>query len=511
MKILHIDCSAGISGDMTLAALLDLGVPADYLLERLSLLPIDGYTVQITEKTNRGIHGRYVKVLLEEPEISEDVEFFDDIIVRDRPGAAHHRHDHDETHHHGHEHEHEHGHGHGHGHEHRHDHDHEHDHEHDHMHDHDQDHQHEHIYMHDHDHEQGHDHTHSHVHQHAHHHRNWSDIKNLIETSALSTAEKEYALAIFIEVAKAEAAVHNKPIAEVAFHEVGAVDSIVDIVGIAICLAWLKPDMVTSTPVSVGKGFVRCQHGILPVPAPATAGILAACQAVMRVGPVEGELTTPTGAAVLAGLQAEFRDMPVVKLLKIGTGCGTKDFGIPNVMRLFWGERIQDETITDVEKLTDSSAKKVVVIEAQMDDMSGETAGYVMERLLSSGALDVYYTPVQMKKNRPGVLLTVLAKPGQEKQLEEIILLETTSIGLRRTYADRTVMDRKLVEVVIPEGPVTIKVCTWQGFEKAAPEYETLKKLAVASGKPLAALHSAAMAKYDAILAANLVFPDAIE
>lgn len=304
-----------------------------------------------------------------------------------------------------------------------------------------------------------------------HHHRHFSDIREIIEKSTLSEAVKQTALAIFKRVAVAEGKVHNVPVDRVHFHEVGALDSIVDIVGAAICYHALKPEMVYGSKINVGSGWVRCAHGLLPVPAPATAEIL--CQANFEIysKAIDGESATPTGVAILAELATYSPTTPSFIPEKTGYGFGGKDFGVLNALRIIQGRKAESNTI--------------MVVETNVDDMTGEMAGYVLEMLLKNGALDAFYTPVYMKKNRPGIHLTVLCKESQLPLIEEILLKETSTIGIRKYPVERTCMHRHFKTLPTPLGDVTIKISEHGDIRRETPEYEDLKRIAQESGKSL--------------------------
>ena len=330
MKALYFDCFSGISGDMTLGALLDLGLDQEAFLAEMAKVHVDGFEIKIGRVNKNGIDAMDVDVILAEEE-------------------HHHHHDHDHdhehphTHDHDHDHEHPHTHDHDHDHEHPHTHDHDHDHEHPHTHDHDHDHEHPHTHDHDHAamHTHAHPHTHDHGHTHSHVHRNLFDVNHVIEESGISDHAKALAKAIFLRVAQAESKVHGKPLEEVHFHEVGALDSIVDIIGTAVLMDMLKVDAIYSSIVNDGHGFVWCQHGYMPIPAPATAEIFAASDVLYRQIDVEKELVTPTGAAIVAELASSFGTMPAMKILKTGYGAGKRDNKIPNVLRVVLGEVVE--------------------------------------------------------------------------------------------------------------------------------------------------------------------------
>lgn len=304
---------------------------------------------------------------------------------------------------------------------------------------------------------------------HEHVHRYFSDIRAIIENSTLSEAVKETALAIFRRVAEAEGKVHGLSVDEVHFHEVGAVDSIVDIVGAAICFHALAPDAVYASKINVGKGFVKCAHGLLPVPAPAVAEILATTDFPVYALGTDGEAATPTGVAILAELAEYAPNLPEMKVKKIGYGFGEREFEVLNGLRILVGES---------ELNIKAQQDGVWILEANLDDMTGETAGYVLEKLFSAGARDAFYTPIYMKKNRPAMKLTVITDEERRQLLEQIIFSETTTIGLRRIKAERSIMERHIETVSTPLGPVCVKVCRLGEIVKRAPEYEDLRRLA---------------------------------
>lgn len=333
------------------------------------------------------------------------------------------------------------------------------------------------------EHMHGHEHDHNHEYEHAEHvhdrkHSSWGQIHHLIEDSTLKDSVKDLAIRIFSRVAEAEAHVHGVPVEDVHFHEVGAVDSIIDIVGFAVCFDSIKPDRVIVSPMNTGSGTIKCRHGILSIPAPATSEIFARKKALIYSSGIQGELVTPTGAAIACEIADAFGSMPLMQVETIGYGTGKKDFGIPNVLKLVVG--------TSGNKPQDS----VTVLEANIDDMTGEAAGYALERIMAAGALDAFYTPVFMKKNRPAVKLTVLAKPEMVQAMEMLILAETTTIGIRRYAVERTVMNRSIKTVKLPYGEANVKICEYNGIRKASPEYESVKELAIKTGKSLISIYN---------------------
>ena len=320
----------------------------------------------------------------------------------------------------------------------------------------------------------------------THHHRGLAHITDLIEASALPDAVKERAVAVFRRLAEAEAAVHGEPIERVHFHEVGAVDAIVDIVGTCAGFARLGVKRIVASPVTVGSGEVQAAHGILPVPAPATAALL---KGVPLRGIAEpGELTTPTGAALLVGLADAFGPMPAMRITSTGYGAGTRENEtVPNLLRLCLGDPADAPADDDV-----------WVVETNLDDVSGEIVGALFDRLFAAGAVDVFTTAVQMKKNRPGVLVTALAPAQAVADVERALFSETTTFGIRRHRANRRVLDREHVEVTVGGGAVRVKVGRLDGVVmSAAPEYEDCRRVAEAVGKPVKAVYAEAMAAYE--------------
>lgn len=335
---------------------------------------------------------------------------------------------------------------------------------------------------HPHDHHHHH-HHHEHDHPHDHHHghtRGLAEIRDLILRSALSNPVKERALRLFQRLGEAEAKAHGMPIEGVHFHEVGAIDSIVDLVGAAAAIEFLAPERLTCGPVNVGSGRVKMAHGEVSIPAPATAELL---KGIPIHGGPGGELTTPTGAVILAELVNEFVDLPALVLEGVGYGLGKKDLSMqPNALRLLRGQ-------------AGEGRPEVMVVECEVDDLPGEGFGFLMERLLDAGALDVYFTPVQMKKNRPGTLVTLLCRRGQLEQLAGILLTESGSLGCRYHAAARFEAEREILEVQTAFGTVRIKRARLDGRPLApAPEFEDCRRLALAVGAPWRDVYRAALA-----------------
>lgn len=372
MKILYYECFAGISGDMNLGAMVDLGISPDYLKKELKKLGVTGYELKVYRDQRKGISGTKVDVVIKSHDSNE------------------------------------------------------------------------------------------------HHHRNFKDIKNIISKSSLNDNIKDTSLRIFGKVAEAEAKIHNKNIDEIFFHEVGAIDSIVDIVGAAICLDYLKPDMIYSSTVELGGGFVDCNHGTLPVPAPASVEILKG--APVKMGTVKYEAATPTGAAILAACADEFSDNVNFIIEKTGYGIGNKDENIPNILRVYIGKSLPENQVEKTSSL---------IIECNIDDMNPEFYDYIINSLFDSGAKDVYITPIIMKKSRPAAKLSVLCERSSEKLIEEILFRETSSLGLRKYQVEKIMLNRKITTVDTKYGKVKIKSAYYkEKLIKSKPEYEDCIKIA---------------------------------
>ncbi len=300
-------------------------------------------------------------------------------------------------------------------------------------------------------------------HHHHHVHTTMADICHAIEHLPVSEAVQATAKAVYKRIAAAESAVHGQSVEAVHFHEVGAWDAVADVVGVCLAMEQLSPDRIIVSPVHVGTGTVRCAHGVLPVPAPATALLL---QGVPMYGSsVQGELCTPTGAALLREFAHEFGEMPVISVDKIGYGMGLKDFDRPNCVRAFWGS-------------SDSPAEAVTEIACNLDDMTGEAIGFAMEQLLEAGALDVFTTPIGMKKSRPGVMLTCICRPADREQMTALMLKHTTTLGVRHRDCSRATMNRYTETAETPYGTIRIKHAEGWGIHKSKPEYEDLAKAA---------------------------------
>lgn len=411
----HLDCSSGLAGDMFLGACLDLGMPLDVLTETVARLHLHGVSVESRKAMRGGFVGTRFRVLVD----GRPVEGPD-------PEEQGHGQEHGH-HHHGHEHPHDHG----------------------------------------------------HHHHHHGHSRNLPEILRLIGESHLSPGVKERASRLFHRLGEAEAKAHGMPLDQVHFHEVGAVDSIVDLVGAAAAIEHLAAERITAGPVNVGSGRVQTAHGELPVPAPATAELL---RGIPIYGGPGGELTTPTGAVLLAELVHEFVDLPALTLEGVGYGLGRKDLKHqPNAVRLLRGRGSVPRG-------------EVLVVECEVDDLPAEGFGFLMERLLDAGALDIYFTPVQMKKNRPATLITLLCRRPQLEVLAGQLLMESGSLGCRYYSASRFEAERETIEVATPYGPVRVKRAWLDGRPlAAAPEFEDCRRLALAAGVPWRDVYRAAL------------------
>lgn len=320
-------------------------------------------------------------------------------------------------------------------------------------------------------------HIHEEEHHHNHEHRNINDVNNIIDNSNLDKNTKDLAKRIFLKVAKAESKVHNKPIEEVHFHEVGAIDSIIDIVGTAILINKINPDKIISSTVNEGHGFINCAHGKMSVPVPATSEIFASENVKFKQIDVDTELVTPTGAAIISTLAEKYDHMPEIKLEKVGFGAGSKDIGYSNLLKIYFGEVLEEKS-------------DVYVIETNIDDSNGEELGYCMEKLFANNASDVFYTPIFMKKNRPAYKLEIICKKEYLNDLLEIVFKETTTIGARFYKVNRVELKREKVEIETKYGIIEgKKVITSKGETYIYPEYESIKKIAEKNNIPLKELY----------------------
>jgi uncharacterized protein (TIGR00299 family) protein len=328
------------------------------------------------------------------------------------------------------------------------------------------------------DHPHSHDHGHTHP-AHSHVHRSIHDISRLIGRSSLSAAAKARAKGMFLRLAHAEAAIHQMPVEEVHLHEVGAIDSIIDIAGAVFALEWFGIDDIVASPLNVGGGSVEIAHGTFPVPAPATLRLLQGVP--VYSGDIKKELVTPTGALVMSTYARSFGPMPAMSVEKIGYGAGTRDFErVPNVLRVVIGERTEHAGSRGVDD------RNVLKIECEIDDMSPQLFGPVSDALFAAGALDVFLTPVFMKKGRPGTLLTVLAPPALREPVCSLLFRETTTLGVRIEHIEREILEREVVEVAVAGGSIRIKVARRRGeVMNAAPEFDDCVRIANATGRPI--------------------------
>ena len=323
-----------------------------------------------------------------------------------------------------------------------------------------------------------------------HDHRSLPEIVGLIEKAALSPSGRDRAKAMFQRLAEAEAAIHQMPVEQVHLHEVGALDSIIDVVGIVFALEWVNADRIVCSPLNVGGGMVQAAHGHFPVPAPATVKLLG--DAPIYGGRVQKELVTPTGALIVSSYVDSFGAIPSMSIERVGYGAGDRDEpSTPNVLRVLIGRGAEERAQT--------AAERVSVIECEIDDMNPQIFGVVMDRLYAAGALEVFYIPVQMKKNRPGTLLTVIAAPAHRERLAEIIFLETTTIGLRYDDVDRECLQRETLAVATPVGTVRFKVASRNGHVmNATPEFEDCARIAAANNLPVKEVQAIAASAYAA-------------
>ena len=459
MKILYFDCATGISGNMAIGALLEICDGEQYLRDELAKLGVPGYQLNVIKRDSHGIDGTYVEVLEANTGIPVDaIHDGNKNVGCSATLGLHHGHTH--SHHHELDSSPEH-----HSHGHHHDHEHEHDHS---------------LDNHCDNHQDDHDNNHNHNHV----HRTYADIKQIIEGSGITEAAKELSRSMFQKVAAAEAAVHGKPIDEVHFHEVGAIDSIVDIVSVAILMDYIKPDRVISSVVSDGCGTIKCAHGVLSVPVPATSMIYKNEHIRFKQIEVPTELVTPTGAAIISTFAESYGLMPEMNLNKIGIGVGSRNIGGPNTLRVFLGE--------DVTADGETQNGDIIVINSNIDDSSGEDLGYVLEKLMDAGALDVSYAPIFMKKNRPAYRLEVICRAEIREKLSEIIFDETTTIGVRYYLVQREELARVRTLVDTELGQIEAKqVSTTSGHTYTYPEYESMKSIASELGVSMKSVRAA--------------------
>ncbi len=413
MKIAYFDCFSGISGDMTLGALVDAGVPPEFLKTRLASLKLETeFSLHFEKAAKHGITG--TKAIVEvHPAHTLHAE---DLSTQENFAKSHHKHG---------------------------------------------------------------------------PHRHLSDIFKLLDESTLDSEIRDTAKRVFDNLAEAEAKVHNTPKENVHLHEVSGIDSIVDIVGSVIGLAYLEIDAVYASPLSLGSGFVRCAHGLMPVPVPSTMELLQGLP--IQQTDIPKELVTPTGAALITTLSQKFGVMPQMNLDRVGYGAGTRDLEQrPNLLRLCLGEKTADSTLQKKQQYTETD--NVDILETNVDDMSPEIIGYVTTQLLANGALDVFLTPILMKKGRPATQITVLCPTDQRDKLVELLLTETTTFGVRFSTADRIKLARELVKVKTQWGVIQAKRGSLNGTViKTVPEYEDCKRVAERNNIPLQHVYTEAL------------------
>ncbi|NLG15008.1 MAG: nickel pincer cofactor biosynthesis protein LarC [Lentisphaerae bacterium] len=399
MKTLYLDCGMGAAGDMLTAALIELLPNKVEFLDELNSLGIPGVTISSKAATKCGIQGTQITVKIHGEEETEEMH----------------------SHEHGHSHSHEHGHSHS------------------------------------------HDHDHSHDGEHTHHHNSMHDIEHIIEKLPISGKIKEDILAVYSLIAEAESDAHGVPVTEIHFHEVGMMDAVADITAVCMLMDRLSPEQVVVSPIHVGSGHVKCAHGILPVPAPATAYILRGIP--IYGGGIKSELCTPTGAALLKHFATRFGDMPVMRTTTIGYGMGKKDFTAANCVRALLGE-------------TDDSGDTISELLCNLDDMTAEAIGFAEEQFFAAGALEVYAVPAQMKKSRPGILLAVMCHEKDKDQMIQLIFKHTTTLGVRENISRRYILARSIETMATEYGEVRKKVSTGYGVTREKYEFESLARIA---------------------------------
>lgn len=402
MRTLYLECDMGAAGDMLTAALLSLLPEPKVFLDRMNALGLDGVSVSAETVSQLGISGMQMRIMVN--------------------GAEEESHD-----------VHEHG-----------------------------DCEHHHASHHEHDH-CGHDHTHHHEDRHGHSHASIQDVLSIIQMLDISDIVKRHACAVYQLLAEAECHAHGVPVSEIHFHEVGTMDAIADIVGVCLLLEMLQPERIVVSPISVGSGSVRCAHGILPVPAPATAYILRGVP--IRRGSVEGELCTPTGAALLKYFADEFGEMPLLQTEQIGYGFGKKSFDRLNCVRVFLGE-------------TPAKSMQIAELICNVDDMTGEELGFAQEVLRNAGAREVFTVPVMMKKNRPGVMLVCLCVAEQEAEMIRLIFRHTSTIGIRKHLCERYTLEYQIDQRNTEYGKIRTKIASGFGVIKTKTEYEDIAEIA---------------------------------
>lgn len=404
MKTLYFECNMGAAGDMLMAALLELHNNPEDFVDRFNHLGIPGVTLTKEEITKCGIKGTHMHAYINgEEEHSHDVNEhnFDEHIHKENS-----------------------------------------------------------QYTHEHTHEEKEEHSHG---EHHHAHSSMADVKNIISKLNINEKVKNDVLAVYNLIAMAESNAHGMPVEQIHFHEVGSMDAIADVVGVCMLMDEISPDTIITSPINVGKGMVKCAHGILPVPAPATAFVLK--DVPIYSGPINGEMCTPTGAALLKYFTDEFATMPVLNVEKIGYGMGSKDFPAANCVRAFLSK--------DEKKMDD-----VVELVCNLDDMTPESIAFAIELMINQGALDVYTTNIYMKKNRPGIMLTCMCKKQDKEKFLELIFKHTTTLGVREYKCNRYGLERKVETLSTKFGDVRIKTSTGYNTIKSKLEYDDIAKFA---------------------------------
>ena len=422
MNKLYLECYSGISGDMTVGALLDLGADKIVLENALNSLPIDGFEIKISRVSKSGLDACDFDVILDEDNHDHDMKYL-----------------------------------HGEGHIHV-----------QHHHNHGEEDFHEHIHHYE---DINHTYSHEHHHGHGHSHRNLSQILDVIDHAEITKNAKKIASDIFTILAKAEAKAHGVSIEEVHFHEVGAVDSIVDIIAVAVCIDNLNINEVIVSPLYEGTGFIRCQHGVIPVPVTAVCEIVRDNDIDLKITNYEGEFVTPTGAAIVAAIKTSDKLPDKFKIEKIGIGAGKREYEKAGILRSML---IKD---------TSSKSHSIYKLESNIDDCSGEALGYVVEKLLSEGARDVHFIPVFMKKNRPAYQLNVICREEDIEKFEQIIFEETTTIGIRKQKIEMTMLKTELKIIDTSLGKAQVKICDLKNEKRIYPEYNSIVEICKKSGK----------------------------
>lgn len=449
MSDLYLECNYGISGDMAVAALLDAGADRTALEKALASIPVKGFKTEIKRVEKNGVSCLDFNVILD---------------------SEHENHDHDMNYLFGHESA-EHNHGHG-----------------------------EHFHGHTHHHSEAEEHSHAAQHEihhgeqvhyeqvHHHEHRNLHDVLEIIDKTEMTENARKLAHKIFEIIAQAESKAHSKPVEEVHFHEVGAVDSVVDVIALAVCFDSLHVEKVFVPFLCEGTGTVRCQHGILPVPVPAVANIMQEYYVPLKITGERGEFVTPTGAAFVAAVATEFSLPKNFVLKKIGMGAGKRDYGVPNIVRAMLVEK--EKKNNPENQFTSAFYDKIIKLETNIDDSTGEALGFVMDELFASGALDVHYLPCFMKKNRPAWLLVVLCRLEDAAKMEKIIFMHTTTIGIRMSQMERTCLARSECSVEVFGEKAEVKVVDVYGEKRFYPEYERVSRIAQKTKKPFGEVYN---------------------